>query len=188
MDKTPPKLQLHGEEITLSSIEFFAEGGYEASDNYDGDLTSDGTVPRDFDESASMCIMTYTVKDSSNNTASAHRRISVRDLFPPQPVLLGDSEIYTHVADFCDPGYRASDDLEGNLTNAVVVESDFVSYTVGDFTITNTVSDGSGNTVSASRLVHVTDNTPPPPFSHWKSECKNICRSNIRRSGHKGIG
>ncbi len=162
VDKIPPKLQLHGEaEMTLSSIEFFEEEGYAASDNYDGDLTSAVTISREYDESTSTCIITYTVEDSSKNISSAQRRISVQDVVPPQLILLGDSEIYTHAANFADPGYRASDDLEGDLTNAVVVESDYAPYTEGDFTFTYSISDGSGNTVSANRLVHVTDNTPP---------------------------
>lgn len=162
VDKTPPMLELNGDlELTLSSIEFFQEEGYTASDNYDGDLTEAVTVSKEYDDNTSTCILTYSVQDSSGNVSHAQRSISVKDIVPPELVLLGNTEIYTHAANFADPGYKATDDLAGDLTGAVVVESDYKACTVGDFTFAYTVSDGAGNTVSAQRLVHVTDTTPP---------------------------
>ncbi len=162
VDKTPPAIQLHGDlEMTLSSIDFFEEQGYAAFDNYDGDLTSAVTASREYDESTSTCIITYTVADSSGNAAHAQRRVSVQDVVPPQLVLQGNAEIYTHAAKFVDPGYSAWDDLEGDLTSEVLITSNYEPCTEGDFAFTYSVSDGSGNTVSASRLVHVSDNTPP---------------------------
>ncbi len=162
VDKTPPTLQLDGDlELTLSSMDFFQEQGYAASDNYDGDLTAAVTVSREYDENTSTCILTYSVQDSSGNTSHAQRSVSVKDVIPPELVLLGNTEIYTHAAKFTDPGYKATDDLAGDLTGAVVVETDYKACTVGDFTFTYTVSDGAGNTVSAQRFVHVTDTTSP---------------------------
>lgn len=162
VDKTPPTLQLNGDlKLTLSSMDFFQEQGYTASDNYDGDLTAAVTVSREYDENTSTCILTYSVQDSSGNTSRAQRSVSVKDVIPPELVLLGNTEIYTHAAKFADPGYKATDDLAGDLTGSVVVETDYKACTVGDFTFTYTVSDGAGNTVSAQRFVHVTDTTPP---------------------------
>lgn len=162
VDKTPPQIQLSGEtEMTLSSMEFFVEQGYVASDNYDGDLTSEVTVSREYDESTSVCSITYAVEDSSDNIFYAQRHISVQDVVAPTLILLGDAEIYTHAANFIDPGYSALDDLEGDLTAEVTVESDYTPYTEGDFTFTYSVADASGNIATVQRLVHVTDSTPP---------------------------
>lgn len=162
VDTTPPALELFGDlELTLSSIDFFQEQGYTATDNYDGDLTDSVTVSKEYDESTSTCVLTYSVQDSSGNTASAQRSISVKDLVPPELVLLGNTDIYTHTANFTDPGYKATDDLAGDLTGAVIVETDYKAGMTGDFTFTYTVSDGAGNTVSAQRFVHITDTTPP---------------------------
>lgn len=165
VDKTSPEIYLYGElEMTLPSIDLFEEQGYAASDNYDGDLTSEVTISREYDEETSTCIITYMVEDSSGNTAHVQRRVSVQDVVPPQLVLQGNTEIYTHTAKFVDPGYRAWDDLEGDLTSEVFIESDYKPCTEGNFTFTYSVSDGSGNTASASRLVHISDNTPPRLF------------------------
>lgn len=162
VDKTPPKIHLSGEtEMTLSSMDFFTEEGYVASDNYDGDLTSEVTISREYDESTSTCIITYTVKDSSENVFHAQRRISVQDVVAPELTLLGDAEMYTNAANFTDPGYSALDDLEGNLTDEVSVESNYMPRTEGDFTFTYSITDASGNVATAQRLVHVVDSTPP---------------------------
>lgn len=162
VDNTPPVIQLKGEtEMTLSSMDFFAEAGWEASDNYDGDLTSAVTVSQDYDEDTSTCIVTYTAQDSSGNEASAQRRIQVQDVVAPTLILHGDADLYTSAANFKEPGYSAVDDLAGDLTGQVIVESDYKPCTEGDFTFIYNVQDPSGNFATVQRVVHVIDSTPP---------------------------
>ena len=84
---------------------------------------------------------------------------------PPALVLNGVSPT-TVMKDsvFTDPGATAIDETDGDLTNSIVVTGTVDTSTIGDYTLTYTVSDLSTNESVISRLVKVvdgTDTTPP---------------------------
>src|SRR5437667_100482 len=70
------------------------------------------------------------------------------------------SDLECHGA-FADPGATASDACAGNLSTAIEVTGSVDANTVGNYTLRYSVSDGHGNTATASRLVHVVDSTAP---------------------------
>ncbi len=81
VDTTPPTITLFGDNnITLELNEEYKEAGFEAIDNYDGNITNKvkilGSVQTD---TAKTYTLTYSVTDSSNNSATATRTITVID-------------------------------------------------------------------------------------------------------------
>jgi hypothetical protein len=78
-DTKPPVIVLLGDStVTLQAGQSYAEAGYEASDNYDGDLTDFVTVTGVVDTSQpGTCTLIYSVSDSSGNQAQKVRTIHV---------------------------------------------------------------------------------------------------------------
>lgn len=142
LQKNPGYIILPGED--------YVEEGFTATDNYDGDLTDKVEVSRTGDT------ITYTVKDSSGNSASVQRVVKYGDVDAPVITLKGESSItITAGAAFEDPGFSAVDNLDGDLTAQVQVTGTVDSMTAGVYILTYTVKDAAGNTASVDRTVTV---------------------------------
>lgn len=151
-------------EITLvSSPEYYTnpsmayvEEGYSAIDNYDGDLTAQVT------SSEHDGVVTYTVTDSSGNTATVNRKIIYKDSIAPVITLNNGNNISLNKGkDFVDPGYTATDECDGDLTQSVTVEGKVDGHTYGTYTLTYRVTDSSGNIGEITRTVRIADLTAP---------------------------
>src|SRR5439155_1098530 len=105
--------------------------------------------------------MIYTVTDDHGTTATTSAVVLV-DNTTAVVLRLVDSHmtVECHGA-FADPGATASDACAGNLSSAIEVTGSVDANTVGNYTLSYSVSDGHGNTATASRLVHVVDSTAP---------------------------
>ena len=144
--------------ITLNTIEghytvpgeAYEEEGFTAYDEYDGDLTSKVTVVEQDG------IVTYTVADSSGNQVTVEREIYYFDPTPPELKLLGNTTVYLNYGvAYKESGYSATDNLDGDITDQVTVSGSVNSYSAGNYTLTYSVSDSYGNTVTATRTVVV---------------------------------
>lgn len=84
-DPVPPEITLSGDTtIYLDSGTAYQEPGYAASDNCDGDLSSSVTIEGSVDKYLSGTYrLTYSVRDSSGNVATAQRTVIV--VPRPQP-------------------------------------------------------------------------------------------------------
>lgn len=134
----------------------YQEEGYLARDNYDGDLTDQVQIRRLHNR------VIYTVSDSSGNKAEAVREIVCYDPVFPTIELAGEAEIVLNVGEkFTEPGYRAEDNLEGDLTDRVVVTGKVDPYHAGTYTLHYTVKDSFGNRTTASRKVRVVSTVQP---------------------------
>ncbi|MBP8128162.1 MAG: DUF5011 domain-containing protein [Candidatus Hydrogenedentes bacterium] len=81
---------------------------------------------------------------------------------PPTVALVGPAEFYLECgALFTDPGATASDDLDGDLTTAILVAGTVNANAIGAYVLTYSVTDSIGNTAQALRSVYVQDTTPP---------------------------
>lgn len=160
IDTTPPVIELSGDVITVSSMDFYKEPGYSAFDNYDGDVSGNVSVNIGNTENG-LCVITYTVSDSYGNTANAQRTVTVKDIIPPTLTLSGGEELEIYTPTYTEAGYIATDDLDGDITQNVTVSTDYQSGKEGSFTFEYTVSDSSGNTSSAKRRVTVRDTSAP---------------------------
>lgn len=151
VDTTAPQIELLETPgyITMPGEEYVEEG-FVATDNYDGDLTDKVTVTREGDT------ITYTVKDSSGNSASIQRVIEYGDVDAPQITLTGDSSItITAGSTFEEPGFAATDNRDGDVTSKVQITGTVDPMVAGEYVLTYTVTDAAGNTASVDRKVTV---------------------------------
>lgn len=128
----------------------YEEEGFEAWDDYDGNITH--KVVRTVSESE----VVYTVADSSGNSFEIARQIVYDDPIAPVLTLSGDTEISVPAGgSFEEPGFTASDNCDGDITDRVVVSGGIDPYLPGSYTISYTVEDSYGNKATASRTVTV---------------------------------
>lgn len=151
VESLDPVITLHEEpgSYTLPGQEYVEEG-YTATDWFDGDIThlvqrqeQDGNVY-------------YTVTSSSGLTATAVRSIFYDDPIAPELILNGGEEITVGAGQpFQDPGFTATDNVDGDLTAQVQVSGHVDIYAPSDYELVYTVTDSWGNTTTAVRKVTV---------------------------------
>ncbi len=151
VDKEAPQITLTGGvDIKICPNQEYKELGYSAIDNYDGDITNKVVVEQREDK------FIYDVYDSSKNKSSITRNIIRGDSDMPV-ITLNDSEnmvIYTGNS-YREPGYKAIDNCDGDITNKVTVSGDVNSSVPGTYKITYYVKDNAGNETSKIRTVVV---------------------------------
>ena len=139
-----------------SPVGEYEEEGFSATDNYDGDLTE--AVTKEIKDG----IVTYTVSDSSGNTATAERTIIYKDVILPVITLNdGNNTTWSVGKDYVDPGFTATDDVDGDITDKVSVKGTVDGKKEGTYTLTYDVSDSSGNICIIERKVLVKDGEAP---------------------------
>lgn len=151
VDSQKPEIKLvsNPESYTLPG-QTYAEEGFSAWDNYDGDLTH--RVVRT--ETKEKII--YTVTDSFGNETVVERKIVYRD--PEAPVMkLKGAKRHTMIVGqvYVEMGCTAIDNLDGDLSERVQVSGTVDRYAPGEYVLTYTVSDSFGNTSSIKRTVCV---------------------------------
>lgn len=156
-DTLAPEIQLvSSPEYYTNPSMTYVEEGFSATDNYDGDITSQ-VVSEEKDG-----IVTYTVSDSSGNTATAERKIIYKDVIAPVITLTNGTSISLNRGkDFVDPGFKAVDECDGDISASVTVEGKVDGYTYGTYTLTYRVTDSSGNVGEVKRTVRIADLTAP---------------------------
>jgi len=89
--------------------------------------------------------------------------LNLMDVTAPVITLTGGNITLALGATFTDPGYSASDDVDGNITANVVISGGPVNTgSVGTYTLNYNVSDAAGNAATpVMRTVNVTDQTAP---------------------------
>ncbi|MBQ3701758.1 MAG: polysaccharide deacetylase [Oscillospiraceae bacterium] len=151
VDTTPPVIELkHIEGYQPTWMTGYAEEGYTAHDNVDGDLT--GHVERlKLDDR-----VLYTVTDSSGNSTSVERLLPALSYRPPRITLLGGDNMVLQAGTwFEDPGVTVSDDLGSDLSDHLVTEGVVIPWFAGDYQISYSITSELGETISAVRNVQV---------------------------------
>ena len=166
VDVTPPTITLAGQtNMTIQVNSAYADPGYAATDDYDGDLAARVVVAGTVDTARiGTYTLHYDVSDSSGNQAvQQSRTIQVVDVTPPTITLAGQTNMTIQVnSAYADPGYAATDDYDGDLAARVVVAGTVDTARIGTYTLHYDVSDSSGNqAVQQSRTIQVVDVTPP---------------------------
>lgn len=132
-----------------------------ATDNADGELVVSNDVPETLPIGSNT--VTFSAVDSSGNGSSVTTQVIVADLAAPVISLLGDSTITLPVGTaFVDPGFNATDNVDGDLGASVLASGTVDINTPGTYTINYNVSDAAGNAaMTVTRTVIVSDNDPP---------------------------
>ena len=168
-DTTPPDITLDGADpYTVQAGSTYADPGYSCADETDavGDLRLelDGSG---LDVNApGTYTVTYTCTDLSGNMATDTRTVTVAaaaDTIPPIITLDGPSAVtVTAGTAFDDPGVTCTDETDPNPS----LDFDTVDIdlnTPGDYTVTYTCTDSSGNSSTATWTVTVIAMDAEPP-------------------------
>ncbi|MBT5380111.1 MAG: DUF5011 domain-containing protein [Opitutae bacterium] len=145
----------------------FTDPGVQAADNVDGDLSTRVIVGGDTVDPYKPGIykITYNVVDSAGNRSpQIIRTVVVQDSLKPTITLQGGASIEIEAGSaFNDPGAKASDNLDGDISSNVQAIGEPINVNkLGLYTVVYTVSDGSGNQADpVTRTVRVKDTTAP---------------------------
>lgn len=162
-DTTAPVITLIGAAtINLNIGDAYNEQGATATDNLDGNLTSNivitGTVNT---ASAGTYFVNYNVSDSSGNAATqVTRTVNVQaDTTAPVITLIGASTVNLFVGDaYNELGATATDNIDGNLTSSIVITGVVNTSLAGTYVVNYNVSDAAGNAATqVSRTIIVTE-------------------------------
>ena len=156
VDELNPMLVISGKEKEVaSSLELFQEPGFRAEDNYDGDISANVNTKLE-KISDNIYKKIYLVTDSSGNIGTAERTIEIKDIVPPVISLKGTEVENIYVGGtYNESGFTATDDLDGDISNKVLIEGSVDTSKVGSYIITYTAKDNSGNITSVQRRVQV---------------------------------
>lgn len=150
-DTTAPVITLaeNPETYTIPG-DAYVEEGFCATDNIDGDLTAQ--VIREEENGK----VRYQVTDQSGNTTVVYRDIRYHDPIPPELFLKGDATIAMMAGKtYTDPGFWATDNCEGDITDKIKVNGVVDGYTPGTYHLQYTVEDSYGNVAAVERTVVV---------------------------------
>ncbi|WP_430408407.1 immunoglobulin-like domain-containing protein [Kordia sp.] len=159
-DTTPPVITLNGNAtINLNVGDAYTELGATATDNLDGNLTTTITITGTVNTAvAGTYTVSYTVSDSSGNTTQVSRTVNViADTTAPVITLNGNATINLNVGDaYAELGATATDNIDGNLTTAIIISGTVNTAVAGTYTIRYNVSDTAGNAATqVTRTVNV---------------------------------
>ena len=133
--------------MTISQGATYVEPGYTAIDNVDGDITN---LVETFDIDTSILgthALFYYVTDSSGNTAMAVRVVYVvPDEILPIIILHGAYNMTIPLnSAYVEPGYDATDDVDGDITDNVIVTGSVNTALAGTYTLYYDITDNAGN-------------------------------------------
>lgn len=160
-DTVNPVLSVtNGSTTTVECAAVYSDAGATATDDIDESrpvTTVTNTVNTDI---VGEYTVGYEAADLTLNEVTGTRTVSVSDTTNPTVLLTGDSAIELTVGDtYSEPGYSASDSCDDTLTVNVTNEVD--TTTVGEYTLSYSTTDDSGNTGNATRTITVIENVPP---------------------------
>ncbi len=157
-EQEKPMIILTGDtKVKLCPNHEYQELGYEAFDNYDGNLTDKVVIHKLKDK------WIYTVEDSSQNPYTTVRQFIYEDAEAPSITLQGSSvmTIYQNET-YNELGYQAYDNCDGDLTSQVKVSGTVNTSVVGVYELKYTVSDTAGHIAEETRVIRV---TPAPDLN-----------------------
>lgn len=162
VDAVAPVISLTGGNMSIVEGNAFVEPGYSAIDNADGDISVTGVVVTGSvnHNVPGVYTLTYTATDAAGNSSATTRTVTVTAFVPgdtqaPSISLIGGNRTLNEGDTWSEPGYTATDNVDGNITNSVVVTGSVNTSVPGVYTLTYTATDAAGNTGSVTRTVTV---------------------------------
>lgn len=153
-----PRIHLTGsQDIYINLNSEFKEPGYSAK-YFGKNLTSKVKVTSNVDTTKiGEYEVEYYVKSLISLRSTKIRRfVTVVDKTEPVITLEGNTEVTIYVKnEYKEPGFTASDNYDGDITDKVVVQNNVDNSKIGSYEIVYKVSDSSGNETSVKRVVKV---------------------------------
>lgn len=100
--------------------------------------------------------LTYKIK-YKNRSSKTTRKIIVQDKTKPELILESGDIIITVGSEYKEPGYKAIDNYDGDITKKVKTKNNIDSSKEGDYEVTYTVEDSHKNKKTIKRSVKVLD-------------------------------
>jgi hypothetical protein len=177
IDTMAPSITLVGADTVIVYYgESYTETGASASDNADGNLSSNIVISGSVDSNiVGSYIIRYNVVDFSGNAAiEVNRIVNVVDTTPPVLTLIGsDTLSLFYNQPYIEPGVIAIDNADGNISTNIVISDSVITDSIGTYTLQYNVSDQSGNMATEIyRAVHV--NTLPVDFESGPYNIENF--------------
>lgn len=168
-DTTPPVISLTGGNLNWTQGTPWVEPGYSAIDNADGDISVTGVEiigTPDVNTLGPQQIL-YRATDASGNVSESTRTVTIVEATPddqiaPVITLVGGNRTLTVGDTWVEPGFSATDETDGDLTDLVVVTGTVDTTRPGNNVLTYSVSDLTGNVGTATRTVTVLPVTQYP--------------------------
>jgi PKD repeat protein len=163
-DQTAPQASLQGADtVTTPVLNAYTDPGLAGQQDTCSGIAEVSTDDQVNTDELGIYPYTYTVADSAGNATQLTRYVEVRDTTAPTFTLQGDDPLEVELdSDYREPGisnltdnYWGGDNLSLNIDNPVLTGG------VDTFTVTYTVTDGSGNTTTKERTVVIEDRTAP---------------------------
>ena len=159
-----PEIVLNGpEEVIIKPGEVYEDPGATATlekEDVSNTITADSTV--DNTKIGEYKIVYSVTNKKGKQEKSVVRIVKVYDDVKPVLKLKG-SNPYTvqYGTTYKDPGYTATDNYDGDITNRVKTNGAVDTKRMGKYTLYYSVSDSSGNTSTVTRTINVTDTIGP---------------------------
>lgn len=153
---TDISLNINGKkEITLNLLENYKEDGYNAYFRNEN-ITDKVEVLSNVDNTKiGEYFIEYRV-NYKNKSKSYIRKINIVDIDKPIIELIGENKITIYINEkYNEPGYKATDNYDGDITNNVVIEGNIDNTKMGIYNLTYKVKDSSNNTFSITRTIEV---------------------------------
>ncbi|MFH0828970.1 MAG: DUF5011 domain-containing protein [Candidatus Kerfeldbacteria bacterium] len=159
VDATKPILTLIGSgSMTVEAGSLYSDSGVSATDNLDAVIASRISVTNAVNTAkVGTYAVTYNVSDEAGNAATAvTRTVQVVDSTKPIITILGSNPVTVDKnAVYTDAGATASDSVNGDITSKISTASTVNTAVIGDYSVTYSVTDSSGNAITAVRTVKV---------------------------------
>lgn len=155
----PPPVTVNADPVSCSVPRAGVSLGNPAIGAHCGLPTASNNAPSSFP--LGQTTVTWTVTDTSGNTATANQIVTVVDVTAPVITVNGANPMTVEChTSFTDPGATAGDACDASVPVNV---SGSVNVNVpGTYTLTYNASDDSGNAaIARTRTVNVVDTTPP---------------------------
>lgn len=161
VDTVPPTITLIGDAVEeIEACEEWTDQGAVAFDNVDFNVTNNINVtgvnnvdiftPADY-------IITYTVEDNAGNEASIERIVRIEDTTPPEVSIADENgNWYVYLGEpYVAPTVTTSDCVDPNPTTSDNAATQVDNQAIGNYTVTFTAEDFSGNQGTATTNVIV---------------------------------
>ncbi|MCK5460321.1 DUF5011 domain-containing protein, partial [Candidatus Parcubacteria bacterium] len=165
-----------GEELDIT--------GLEITGIYNNETTQIETITAEyitgFDSSAPVDdqVLTITVEDKTTTYAVDIISALDTDTTPPTITLLGDDPVNLEVGDeYTDAGATTLDDVDGDITAAIVIVNPVDTTTAGTYIITYNVSDSAGNSADEITRTVIINEAPIPTCGDGTCNGDETCSS-----------
>lgn len=151
-------------QVTLKNVEINYGSEYEPifTATYKGSqVTSKVTYENNIDTQKLGKQKINFIYQTKDVTIKTEKTVTVKDLEAPVITLKrGEHLVLLKDSEFVEPGYSATDNLDGDISNRVKVSGKVNTAKEGTYTLTYTVQDKTKNKTEIQRIVEVTSDSP----------------------------